>query len=206
MLSSVKNILRTFLLLFLRASITGCLPTIKYVDLFREFLHIDISEMGIGEIREFVEKKMNTEVPNSRIQRDDLLDLLLGEYITPMLGLDQLLFVTDFPASQSSLAKISDVDTSTARRFELFYNGYELANGFEELSDYFEQSERFNKNNLKRKIDFKEEVNIDKKFLSALNHGLPECSGVAIGLDRILMCLMGTNEIDNVLTFSFERI
>ena len=172
----------------------------------REYLDLHIVDMDSKDLENFVVEMTEIDNISGEMEKDDWLDLLMGNLIIPMLGLDHLIFITNYPASQSALAKINKKNKNEAHRFELFYRGYELANGFEELTNHSEQRERFHQNNMKRRNRAQEELIIDNKFLSALDYGLPECSGVAVGLDRLLMCLLETNDIDEVLSFSFKRI
>jgi lysyl-tRNA synthetase class 2 len=111
-------------------------------------------------------------------------------------------FVYDYPISQAALARAKPGDARYAERFELFYDGLELANGFSELTDASQQRNRFETDNRMRKQQGLIEYPIDQKFLAALESGLPECAGVAIGLDRLLMVLLDLDSIDQVLSFA----
>jgi lysyl-tRNA synthetase class 2 len=110
-------------------------------------------------------------------------------------------FVYDYPVSQASLARVSARDASLAERFELFYDGIELANGFSELTDAAQQRARFESDNRERTQKGLPQHDIDELLLAALSHGLEECAGVALGLDRLLMVLLDLDSIDQVLTF-----
>ena len=115
--------------------------------------------------------------------------------------MDTPCFVYDFPASQASLAKISFKDPRVAERFECYYKGIELANGFHELTDVEQQKLRFiNDNELRQQLGMDTRT-IDDNFISALAYGLPECSGVALGIDRLIMLALSANKIDDVITF-----
>ncbi|RKZ59346.1 MAG: elongation factor P lysine(34) lysyltransferase, partial [Gammaproteobacteria bacterium] len=105
------------------------------------------------------------------------------------------------------LAKIAvnEQQVAVAKRFELFYGEIELANGFHELTDSSEQLQRFKLENKARSQAGKKCGHIDENFIAALRSGLPECSGVAVGLDRFLMVLTKTVRIEQVLSFSWER-
>ena len=96
-------------------------------------------------------------------------------------------------------------DGLTAARFELFHRGVELANGFHELTDADEQAARFEADNCARRSSGLPPVRIDRRLLGAMQHGLPGCAGVAVGLDRLLMLRLGRNDIDEVLSFSLQR-
>lgn len=133
--------------------------------------------------------------------RDDWLDLLMGEVVIPRLGGDGLCFVYDYPASQAALARVRAGEPPLAERFELFFNGMELANGFHELSDAREQGRRFEHENAARLATGSSRIPVDERLLQALRHGLPDCSGVALGLDRVLMLLMEVDSISDVLAF-----
>jgi lysyl-tRNA synthetase class 2 len=137
--------------------------------------------------------------------RDDWLDLLMSHVVEKNLPLNCPVFIYDYPASQAALAKIRKGSPDVAERFELYVNGMELANGFHELSDANEQAERFKKEQAQRKELNLQSIPADYHLIAALEHGLPECAGVAIGLDRLLMVLTGAEHINEVLTFPFER-
>jgi lysyl-tRNA synthetase class 2 len=140
------------------------------------------------------------------LSRDGCLDLLMSFAVEPNLGTDTPVFINQYPASQASLARISRVDGfDVAHRFELYINGLELCNGYWELTDADEQRARFEADNRLRKSAGKPEMNIDEALLAALEHGLPDCSGVALGLDRLLMLKVGTRDISDVLTFPIEH-
>ena len=108
-------------------------------------------------------------------------------------------FVYDYPASQAALASLRPDNPLLARRFELFGKGIELANGFQELTDADEQIERFNKDRQLRADKGKRDVEIDPGLIRALRTGLPDCAGVALGLDRLLMLLTGQSSVQDVI-------
>ncbi len=136
------------------------------------------------------------------LSRDDWLDLLLTHRLQPSFPRDRITLVYDFPASQCALAKIRADDPPVAERFELFLGTYELANGYHELTDATEQRTRFERDNARRRARGQREMPIDERFLGALPH-LPECAGVALGVERLLMCLADTDDIGDVLAISF---
>jgi lysyl-tRNA synthetase class 2 len=113
--------------------------------------------------------------------------------------------VHDFPASQAALARIRPGDPELAERFEVFVSGLELANGFHELTDPAEQRRRFQADLAQRRRRGLPEVPVDELLLAALVHGLPDCSGVALGLDRLVMAKIGTNDISDVIAFPIDR-
>ncbi len=115
------------------------------------------------------------------------------------------MFVYDFPASQAALAKINPQDPRVADRFEVYFKGIELANGFHELDNPQEQLARFELDNVKRQQMGLSEQPIDYHLISALESGLPECAGVALGVDRLIMLALGEDHIDKVTAFPFPR-
>jgi lysyl-tRNA synthetase class 2 len=115
-------------------------------------------------------------------------------------------FIHQYPASQASLARTSDVDGfSVAHRFELYIDGLELCNGYWELTDAEEQRRRFAADNQLRQARGQVTMEQDDAFLTAMDNGLPDCAGVALGLDRLLMLKLGASSIDDVLAFPFAR-
>ncbi len=133
------------------------------------------------------------------------LDLIFSLKVQPELGKDSVCLVHGYPAIQSSLARIKEDDSRVAERFEVFVKGMELGNGFFELADASEQEKRFDKEIVERQVRQLPTVEKDERFLAALKHGLPDCSGVAIGLDRLLMIISGVETIDEVLAFPIAR-
>lgn len=134
--------------------------------------------------------------------RDGLLDLIMAVQVGPALGKERLTFIYDYPASQAALAQARG---PLASRFELYLDGIELANGFHELGDAQEQRKRFDFDLAERQRHHLPTPPIDERFLSALEHGLPNCAGVALGFDRLVMCATGAKHIDEVLAFPFAR-
>lgn len=140
--------------------------------------------------------------------RDEWLDWLLTQLVLPSLPSDQFTFIYDYPASQCALARLREngQGIKVASRFELFYGETELANGFHELSNADEQRQRFEAENKTRMAENKPVVKMDEYLLAALEHGLPDCSGVALGLDRLLMIITGCNSIEQVLNIPWNRV
>jgi lysyl-tRNA synthetase-like protein GenX len=138
--------------------------------------------------------------------RDMWLQLLMSDVVEPQLGKIQPTCIYDFPASQAALARIRhDADHSVAERFEIYFQGMELANGFHELSDVTEQTKRFEKDLSKRQQLGYPVPPRDDNLLSALTHGLPDCAGVALGIDRLIMLAANTDNIADVLAFPHSR-
>ena len=195
-------------------SVTSSQPDIQqvtYSALFKPYglnPHTD----SLDKIQALARQKGIDVQSSITLGRDDWLDLLMTHVIEPSFNPDKLMFVSDFPSSQASLAQIVESDDTdgdgyqVAQRFEVYWQGMELANGFSELRDALEQLRRFEQDNLKRQRLGLPEIPLDGKFLQALKQGLPECSGVALGLDRLLMIISGSRDIADVLSFPFAEV
>ena len=142
---------------------------------------------------------------NGSADRDELLDLLMGSIVGPNLGRNALTFVHDYPASQAALARLNPADPQTAMRFELYCKGVELANGFQELCSDADQRARFERDNAERRRLGLPLYAIDERLLAALQSGLPDCSGVALGFDRTLMLAVAAHHIEEVMAFPTDR-
>jgi lysyl-tRNA synthetase class 2 len=136
-----------------------------------------------------------------RLDRDALLDLLMAARVGPQLGRDAPCFVHRYPASQAALARLDPDDPRVALRFELYVDGVELANGFEELADAGEQRRRFMADRARRAELGLAVPEPDERLLAALAYGLPACSGVALGFDRLQMLIAGAHELADVQSF-----
>ncbi len=194
----------------------------SYQQAFENFAGINPHQTSSGECYQ-VAKSCNVEIPQGMgvssgvdDEVNEWLDWLLMQLVLPAFKKDCFTFMYDYPVSQCALAKIAKNDVISesqsamkqilvAKRFELFFGQIELANGFHELTDAKEQLQRFQLENKIRKQAAKEAGCIDENFIAALSSGLPECSGVAMGLDRLLMVLTGTSCIEQVLSFSWEN-
>jgi len=137
--------------------------------------------------------------------RDELLDLIVGARVGPALGAKTLTFLHRYPASQAALARLDAEDPRVALRFELYHRGVELANGYHELSSGAEQRARFAADLTARAARGLPTFTLDTHLLAALDAGLPDCAGVALGFDRVLMLAAGAASIDDVLAFPVER-
>lgn len=148
-------------------------------------------------------RSANIDVPvGLENDRDAVLDLLMSTVVGPQLGRARLTFIYDYPASQAALARIRG---PVASRFEAYLDGIELANGFHELGDASEQRRRFQQDLQTRQARGLPSPPLDENFLAALEHGLPDCAGVALGFDRVVMCAVGARHIDEVLAFPIAR-
>lgn len=138
-------------------------------------------------------------------ERDTLLQFLFSEVVEPNIGKERPTAVYHFPATQAALAQISPEDHRVAERFEFYYQGLELANGFHELDDAKEQLHRFESDNLNREKMGLPPQELDHRFLQALKAGIPNCSGVALGVDRLIMIALNAKRIEEVMAFGVER-
>jgi lysyl-tRNA synthetase class 2 len=132
-------------------------------------------------------------------------DLLLTHLIEPRLGQGRLTFLYDYPASQASLARVRPGSPPLAERFELYVKGIELANGFHELADASEQRTRFERQLHARLVTGRPAVELDENLLAALANGLPDCSGVALGIDRLVMLASDARSISEAIAFPLDR-
>ena len=176
----------------------------SYRELFQHHLGIDPHSASTDSLRRLANER-GIEVDLSLDCRDAWLDLLLSHCIEPRLAGSGLCFVHDYPASQASLARVEPGDPPLAARFECYLDGVELANGFHELADAGEQRRRFQHDLEIRQHSRGKLPPLDERLLAALQFGLPDCAGVALGIDRLLMQITGADHIDQVLTFPLER-
>lgn len=178
---------------------------ISYQEAFKRHLNIDPLKADYQQLYQAA-RLMNVEFNNNDIDdTDTLLQLLFTFGIEPQIGRERPVAVYHYPASQAALAQICHHDPRVAKRFEFYYKGIELANGFKELICAAEQQYRFEKDNLLRKSKKRAEQYIDKLFLAALKAGMPATSGVALGLDRLIMLALEANQLSEVISFNIER-
>lgn len=178
----------------------------SYQDIFMQTVSVDPLTSTFDELVGVLNK--HSKAADWLIEMNDpdlLLQFIFTEIIEPTIGLNEPQFIYDFPIAQASLARVSPEDSRVAQRFECYYHGIELVNGFNELTDANEQQVRFEQDNAKRAAQDLPVKPIDKNFIAALRHGLPECSGVALGIDRLIMLALDINKISEVQSFSIER-
>ena len=180
---------------------------LTYAEAFRRHAGVDPFDSPIPALAEAAREHGEGGVPDLGDDRDAWLELLLGTVVERRLGHDRPTFVHDFPASQAALARIrrDEGEPPVAERFELFVHGVELANGFHELTDPAEQRRRFERDLAARRERGLPEPPVDERFLAALEHGLPACAGVALGVDRLAMLAAGTDSIQDVIAFPTDR-
>lgn len=176
----------------------------RYRELFVEIAGIDPFTATVAEISSVLQSRYGVTAVGLAVDDNDAwLDLLMTHVIEPRLG-NGLMFVRDYPASQAALARLRPGSPPVAARFEVYLNGVELANGFHELADPLEQRQRFDIELQNRRNGGGEAVILDENLLSALHAGLPNCAGVALGLDRLLMLASGLKCVQDVMAFPFD--
>jgi lysyl-tRNA synthetase class 2 len=183
---------------------------VAYAELFFEYFAINPHLASKSELQA-IAKKNHWAGENDFLEfdKDGWLDLLMSHGIEPHLGQTAPLVVTDYPASQASLAQTRVIDGpepfSVAERFEFYFKGIELANGYHELACAKEQAARFEDDLQKRKSYGLAQLPIDHYLLDALQAGFPPCAGVALGVDRLLMLKTGEKDIEKVIPFGWEN-
>ncbi|PWK89798.1 EF-P lysine aminoacylase EpmA [Fulvimonas soli] len=172
----------------------------SYRELFLDGLGLDPLRADTGTLAAPLRGSIDPE----GLTRDDWLDLLLTHRLQPAFPRDRITVIHDYPATQCALARIRHDDPPVAERFELYLGPHELANGYHELNDAAEQRARFERDNARRRARGLREVPVDERLLAVLD-ALPDCAGVALGVERLLMCLAGTDAIADVLAFPFAE-
>lgn len=177
---------------------------VSYRALFLEQLGLDIDVASNAELAARMRAEIEVELEDD--DRDGWLNLLMSHLIEPAL-VEDAVFVTDYPASQSALARLKeDADgRQVAARFELFVGGMELANGYHELTDAREQARRLEADNQQRRVLGLPRRPLDYRLVAALEAGLPDCAGVALGVDRLVMLAASASHIDQVMPFTFRN-
>lgn len=175
---------------------------VKYADIFKQYtglnaLFFDLTEYHHAAVRLGLPEAKNLCAND----HGTWLNLLFSHFVQQHLGVAGLCMVYDYPACLPSLARLQIDNPQVVERVEIFIQGIELGNGYFELADMQQQQDRFEREILLRKQLKAEAVGLDQRFLSALKNGLPDCSGIAIGLDRLLMVLSQKNDITEVLAF-----
>lgn len=176
-----------------------------YQDAMIKFADIDPFKTTISELSKVVEDAGIDVVGMEDATTDDWLNLVMSQIVEKNLPQNCPVFIYDYPPSQAALARIRKGTHDVAERFELYINGMELANGFYELQDADEQAARFIKEQDIRKQKGMPGIPADANLIAALKQGLPDCAGVALGVDRLLMVLAGAKHINEVITFPFNR-
>ncbi len=183
----------------------GKTEKLTYSEAFQRHAGIDPHAAKTGELAARAHELLGDTIPDLGDDRDSWLELLLSHIVEPQLGRIGPTFVYDFPASQAALAKIRPGDPPVAERFEAWVEGIELANGYHELTDPAEQRHRFETDLDARRARGLADVPVDHHLLAAMEHGLPDCAGVAIGVDRMVMLAAGAERIQDVIAFPIDR-
>jgi len=181
----------------------GPIKRMTYAEVFADYLGLNPFFASLGDLQQAADGLVDAAFESN--SRDTWLDLLFSHSIQPHF--EEAVFISHYPASQAALAEIccAEDGTKTALRFELVINGVELANGYQELTDPVEQTKRFGDELAARQALGLTINPIDQNLLAALEYGLPQCAGVALGFDRLLMLKTGAESIADVLAFSIDR-
>lgn len=179
---------------------------LSYADAFQRYLQLDPHTISVELLQNAAQQAgIQTSAELAQADQDTWLQLLMSHVIEPQLGQSQPTFIYDFPASQAALARVRQGNPAVAERFEVYVRGIELANGFHELADAKEQEHRFKADLNKRHHLGYPSVPIDLHLLAALKAGFPDCAGVALGVDRLIMLALNAIEIQQVVSFTIEN-
>ena len=178
---------------------------LSYGELFQRYLNIDPHTATAAQLAEITRQHIDLDMADDN--RDNWLNLLMSHVIEPQLDALGAVFVYDYPASQAALAKVMQDSSGqqVACRFELFYRGVELANGYFELTDAAEQARRLQQDISQRADEGLPRRPVDNLLVDALESGMPECAGVAMGVDRLVMLALDTPKIQDVIALPFDR-
>jgi lysyl-tRNA synthetase class 2 len=179
----------------------------RYAELYQQHLGLDPLAAATEDIadraRELLGERVTADLAAQiGADRDAWLDLLMVELIEPALQPLGLVVIERYPAAQAALARLDPDDPRVAQRFEVFLDGFELANGYRELADAAEQRRRFANDRMLRQQRHLPERAPDRAFLAALDAGLPDCAGVALGFDRLVMACLGLTRITDAVSFA----
>ena len=185
--------------------ILDCPPaeSLSYQFAFQEYVGLDPLSASRQELVEMARK--HNFMAEEDEDRDTLLQFLFSEVVESQIGKEKPVAIYHFPSTQAALAQVSSEDQRVAERFEFYYKGLELANGFHELTDAREQRLRFEQDNRQREKHGLPTHSIDERFLAALEAGMPNSSGVALGVDRLIMVALGCEKISEVISFAIDN-
>ncbi len=178
---------------------------LSYQQAFIDFTGLDPWQVSLDDLQACAHQA--TEYGLQETDRDTLLELIFASVIEPKIAQQQPCFIHSYPASQAALAKLHNDSSGNlvAARFELYWQGMELANGYYELTDAQEQAARFTEDQAQRHLAGSAQRQFDERLITALAQGMPDCAGVALGVDRLLMLICGKKDIAEVLAFAHER-
>jgi len=179
---------------------------VSYSTIFFNLFKLNPHQATLDELRKLTEVQCNA-VNVEGFSKDECLHLLFAEKIEKSLDAGVLTFIYDFPASQAALAKVkfNEDNAKVASRFEVFFGGMELANAYQEESSAEKLNDRFLEDNDIRKILGKEIIAVDEKLVRDVGSGFPECAGIALGVDRLLMLMLEKENIEEVVFFQREK-
>ena len=185
------------LLLAERFNTLPCLH-LTYAQALQHYAQLDVHHCSDQDIAQRGQELANADLD---LDRNGWLDVIMSHQVEQALPHNTLVFIDEFPASQAALAKLANNDQGVqiAQRFEVFFNGMELANGYQELTDAQQQLQRF-----QHELQGTDRPH-DAHLITALEHGLPDCAGVALGLDRVLLHLLDAKNIAQVISFAWQR-
>ncbi|MCH9698079.1 MAG: EF-P lysine aminoacylase GenX [Gammaproteobacteria bacterium] len=179
---------------------------LTYQSVFTDKVGIDPMQASISEFKDIaVQLGFPEAVSICQHQRNAWLDFLFSHQVQANLPRNCIVFVYHYPACQAALARLHPEHPQLAERVEVFIDGVELGNGYRELTDVVQQRQRFESQQQERRQLDMPVPELDEMFLGALQAGLPDCSGMAIGLDRVLMSMYNREHIDHVLAFPLSR-
>lgn len=180
--------------------------TITYREAWIQIANVDPFDASVDELKSAAASGgVTVDLGDDTIDRDGWLNMIMSQIVEPELGRKSPTLVYDWPASQAALAKVRFEDPPVAERFELYVDGVELANGYHELLDAEEFSKRNSINNQHRVKDGNCMLPEASRLLRAMEHGMPSCSGVALGIDRLVMIATGASSIQDVMAFPIDR-
>ncbi|MEM8843417.1 MAG: EF-P lysine aminoacylase EpmA [Pseudomonadota bacterium] len=174
---------------------------ISYEQACMQVMDLSLSELTHEKLKS-IASEHGLQIQQS-FSKDQLLDFVFTRCVTKTFDKNSLTIVYQYPSSQAVLAKITQDNPQTAERFEIFCGELELANGYVELTDHKEQLDRFQTDLDIRKQRKLPEIDVDYRLIVAQQHGLPDCAGVAVGLDRVLMLIINSSDIKDSISFSF---
>jgi len=176
----------------------------SYAALFAEIMNLDVFTASTEALSQKIEEEgISIDAPLSRL---DYLDLLMTHRIEPQIANWGLVFIIDFLPEQSALARlITRGENTVAARFEAYYGGLELANGYWEETQADALSARFTDDNATRDLRGQKQIAPDTRLLDALEAGFPDCAGVALGFDRLLMLMLAQSSISEVMPFAWDH-
>jgi len=179
---------------------------LTYRELFYQYTRLDYLTATPCQLQNFLAEREILISEESTWDKDNYLHLIMTFIVEPHLGHEEILIIKDYPASQSALAKtyIKSDGEAVAERFEFYHKGIELGNGYHELTDPIEQRRRFVSTNQARIEQGKAPLPLDESFISALESGLPDCHGIAIGFDRLMLLRHHQKEIAAILPFAWN--